>query len=86
MRDFWHPHRSNATAPHFAVLSYRRIAHCSASILEQGWKEMPTIPKRSKARRGSIARSDAHNLHARRVAQRENVLRFTRSADTLFSK
>ncbi len=31
---------------------YRRIAHCYTSILEQGRKEMPTIPKRSKGRRG----------------------------------
>ena len=64
---------------------YRRIARCYREILEQGRKEMPEIPKRRKGRRGPVARSDAHNLLERLDAQRRNVLRFTRRADTPFS-
>ena len=64
---------------------YRRIARCYGEILEQGRKEMPEIPKRRKGRRGPVAKSDAHNLLERLDAQRRNVLRFTRRADTPFS-
>ncbi len=63
----------------------RRVARCYREILEQGRKEMPEIPKRRKGRRGPVARSDAHNLLERLAAQRRNVLRFTRRADTPFS-
>ncbi len=63
----------------------RRVARCCREILEQGRKEMPEIPKRRKGRRGPVARSDAHNLLERLAAQRRNVLRFTRRADTPFS-
>ena len=64
---------------------YRRIARCYGEILEQGRKEMPEIPKRKKGRRGPVAKSDAHNLLERLAAQRGNVLRFARRADTPFS-
>ncbi len=63
---------------------YRRIARCYREILEQGRKEMPEIPKREKGRRGPVAKSDAHNLLERLAAQRRNVLRFSRRADTPF--
>ena len=68
-----------------SMRQYRRIARCYREILEQGRKEMPEIPKREKGRRGPVAKSDAHNLLERLAAQRRNVLRFTRRADTPFS-
>ena len=68
-----------------SMRQYKRIARCCREILEQGRKEMPEIPKRQKGRRGPVARSDAHNLLERLAAQRRNVLRFTRRADTPFS-
>ena len=64
---------------------YRRIARCYRDILEKGRKEMPKIPPRKKGRRGPVAKSDAHNLLERLAAQRKNVLRVTRRADTPFT-
>ena len=41
----------------------RRYLKRYRTILTQGGKEMPEIPKRRNGKRGRIAKSDAHNLH-----------------------
>ena len=64
---------------------YKRIARGYKAILKEGLAEMPKIPPKKEGQRGPVAKSDAHNLHERLVAQRKNVLRFTRRADTDFS-
>ena len=64
---------------------YKRIARCYKAILKEGLAEMPKIPPKKEGQRGPVAKSDAHNLHERLQAQRKNILRFTRRADTDFS-
>ena len=64
---------------------YKRLARCYKAILKEGLAEMPKIPPKKEGQRGPVAKSDAHNLRERLQAQRKNVLRFTRRADTDFS-
>ena len=56
------------------------------TILTQGGKELPEIPKRRDGKRGRIAKSDAHNLHEALVILEECVLRFMSDPDVSFTK
>ena len=55
------------------------------TILTQGGKEMPEIPKRRDGKRDRIAKSDAHNLHEARLILEESVLRFMSDPDVSFT-
>ena len=55
------------------------------TILTQGGKEMPEIPKRRDGKRGRIAKSDAHNLHEALSILEECVLRFMSDPDVSFT-
>ena len=55
------------------------------TILTQGGKEMPEIPKRRDGKRGRIAKSDAHNLHEALLILEESVLRFMSDPDVSFT-
>ena len=55
------------------------------TILSYGARELPYIPTRPKGRRGPIAKSDAHNLHARLVKHEDSVLRFMAEPHTSFT-
>ena len=64
---------------------YRGIRKRYRTILTQGKKEMPPIPRRTSGRRGRIAKSDAHNLHERLKIHEEAVLRFLSDPDVSFT-
>ena len=64
---------------------YRGIRKRYRTILTQGEREMPPIPRRTGGRRGRIAKSDAHNLHERLRTHEEAVLRFLSDPDVGFT-
>ena len=51
------------------------------TILTQGSKKMPEIPKRRDGKRARIAKSDAHNLHEALLKLEESVRPFMRDSD-----
>ena len=55
------------------------------TILTQGGKEMPEIPRRRDGKRGRFAKSDAHNLHEALSILEECVLRFMSDPDVSFT-
>ena len=70
------------TLPEAERLAMRRRYR---TILTRGGRELPGIPPRPKGKRGRIAKSDAHNLHARLVKHEESVLRFMADPDVSFT-
>ena len=63
----------------------RRYLKRYRTILTQGGKEMPEIPRRRDGKRGRIAKSDAHNLHEALLILEESVLRFVSDPDVSFT-
>ena len=63
----------------------RRYRKRYRTILTQGGKELPEIPRRRKGKRGRIAKSDAHNLHEALSILEESVLRFMSDPDVSFT-
>ena len=59
----------------------RKYSKRYRTILTQGSKKMPEIPKRRDGKRARIAKSDAHNLHEALLKLEESVLRFMRDSD-----
>ena len=64
---------------------YRKVRTRYRTILTQGAKELPEIPKRQNKKRGRIAKSDAHNLHERLQKHETAVLRFAIDPYTSFT-
>ena len=63
----------------------RRYRKRYRTILTQGGKELPEIPRRRKGKGGRIAKSDAHNLHEAVLILEESVLRFMSDPDVSFT-
>lgn len=55
------------------------------TILTQGKKELPPIPRKKSNKRGAIAKSDAHNLWGRLKKHEASVLRFARDPHVAFT-
>ena len=55
------------------------------TILTQGGKELPEIPRRRKGKRGRVAKSFGHNLHDRLLKNEDSVLRFMSDPDVSFT-
>ncbi len=55
------------------------------SILTRGEKEMPAVPKKSNGKKGSIAKSDAHNLWERFKKYEASALRFAKDPHVAFT-
>ncbi len=55
------------------VVEHRAIRKRDRTILMQGARELPAIPPWPKGRRGWIAKSNAHTLHARLKQHEESV-------------
>lgn len=68
------------TAAEYALLqkNYR-------SILTRGNKELPEIPKKKSAKKGNIAKSDAHNLWDRLQKYEAAVLMFAKNPNVAFT-
>ena len=52
----------------------RRYRKRYRTILTQGGKELPEIPRRRKGKRGRVAKSFGHNLHDRLLKNEDSVL------------
>ena len=63
----------------------RRYQKRYRTILAQGGKGMPEIPKRRNGKRGRIAKSNAHNLHEALLILEASVLRFMSDPDVSFA-
>ena len=63
----------------------RRYRKRYRTILTQGGKELPEIPRRREGKRGRIARSSGHNLHDRLLKYEDSVLRFMSDPDVSFN-
>jgi len=72
--------RKKLTKAKYAALQ-RRYRY----ILTQGEKELPPIPKKANGKKGTIAKSDAHNLWERFRKHEESVLRFAVDGDVAFT-
>ena len=55
------------------------------TILTQGGKELPEIPRRRKGKRGRVVRSFGHNLHDHLLKYEDSVLRFMNDPDVGFT-
>lgn len=64
---------------------YASLQRRYRNILTRGEKEMPSIPNRTKGKRGKIAKSDAHNLLERLVEHETAVLLFAKKAEVSFT-
>jgi transposase len=65
---------------------YEKLQDEYRDIISAGEEELPPIPeKRTKGKRGKIAKSDAHNLLERLKVHEESVLRFARNAHVSFT-
>ena len=63
----------------------RRYRKRYRTILTQGGKELPEIPRRRKGKRGRVAKSFGHNLHDRLLKNEDSVLRFMSDPDVSFT-
>ena len=63
----------------------RRYRKRYRTILTQGGKELPEIPRRRKGKRGRLARPLGHNLHDRLLKYEDSVLRFMSDPDVSFT-
>ena len=63
----------------------RRYRKRYRTILTQGGKELPEIPRRREGKRGRVARSFGHNLHDRLLKYEDSVLRFMSYPDVSFT-
>ena len=63
----------------------RRYRKRYRTILTQGGKELPEIPRRREEKRGRIARSFGHNLQNRLLKYEDTVLRFMSDPDVSFN-
>ena len=59
----------------------RRYRKRYRTILTQGGKELPEIPRRREGRRGRIARSFGHNLYDHLLKYEDSILRFLSDPD-----
>ena len=64
---------------------YRRYRERYRTILTQGGKELPEIPRRREGMRGRIARSIGHNLHDRLLKYEGSILCFMSDPDVSFT-
>ena len=79
-------HKINQSAPKcLDEDGYLGIRKRYRTILTQGKKEMPPVPRRTKGKRGRIAKSDAHNLLERFQQHESSVLRFLRDPEVSFT-
>ena len=63
----------------------RRYRKRYRTILTQGGKELPEIPRRRKGKRGRVAKSFGHNLHDRLLKYEDSVLRFMSDPNVSFT-
>ena len=63
----------------------RRYRKRYRTILTQGGKELPEIPRRRKGKRVRVAKSFGHNLHDRLLKNEDSVLRFMSDPDVSFT-
>lgn len=64
---------------------YRKVRTRYRTILTQGAKELPPIPKSQNKKRGRIAKPTAHNLHERMKKHETDALRFAIDPYTSFT-
>lgn len=64
---------------------YARLQRRYRNILTRGSTELPAILKKSTARGGRIAKSDAHNLLERLIKHEEAILLFARDSNVAFT-
>lgn len=65
--------------------AYKNLQKRYRTILTQGAKELPPIPPRQNAKRGRIAKSDAHNLWERLKLREQAVLLFAKLPHVAFT-
>ena len=63
----------------------RRYRKRYRTLLTQGGKELPEIPRRREGMRGRNAKSFGHNLHDRLLKYEDSVLRFMSDPDVSFT-
>jgi transposase len=64
---------------------YAKLQRLYKKILTQGKKELPPVPEKTTARRGKVAKSDAHNLWERLEKHGDSVLLFARNPHVSFT-
>lgn len=64
---------------------YARLQRRYRNILTRGWQELPPIPAKPNGKRGSLAKSDAHNLWERLQKHEAAVLLFAKNAAVAFT-
>ena len=64
---------------------YKNLQKRYRNILTRGEKELPEIPPKPAGQRGKLAKSDAHNLHARLRDYETAVLLFARNPHVSFT-
>ena len=65
--------------------AYKKLQKRYRAIITHAKKELPPIPKRTKGKRGKIAKSDAHNLLERMELHEKSVLRFAINEHVAFT-
>lgn len=66
-------------------VEYKNLQKRYRNILTRGDKELPPIPPRQKGKRGTVAKSDAHNLWERLKKHEAAVLLFARNPHVAFT-
>lgn len=64
---------------------YHALQKTYRNILKQGEKEMPSVPRKPKGKRGKLAKSDAHNLWERFKMHESAVLLFAQKSEVSFT-
>ena len=64
---------------------YQKLQTLYQNILNKGMAQMPEIPKKPGRKRGKLAKTDAHNLHARLEKYRDSVLLFAQQSAVPFT-
>jgi transposase len=76
---------SDSKAKSLEYKQYAALQKNYLSILTKGSKELPVIPKKSNAKKGKIAKSDAHNLWERLQKYEAAVLMFAKDPHVAFT-
>lgn len=64
---------------------HRTVQRRNSNTLSRGTKELPAIPPKPGGQRGSMAKSDAHNLWERLNGDEEAILLFAKTPQVAFT-
>ncbi len=76
---------NHSKVKHLSPKKFKALQTRYRCILTQGKKEMPVILSKPNGKRGSVAKSDAHNLLERLRKHEESVLRFAHDPHVAFT-